>query len=144
IPVEGNPNSLVLNASGSRLFVASDSSDRVSIIETTANRVVETIRTTAPEGVLGDSKQLPGAAPNSLILSPDKKTLYVTNGGMNAIAVISLSQGQSHRVIGLIPTGWYPQSISISRDGKTLYDVNSKSDPGPNSQYDGIEVPRST
>ena len=89
-------------------------------------------------------EQLPGAAPNSLALSADEKTLYVTNGGMNAIAVISLAKGQVHRVVGLIPTGWYPQSISISRDGKTLYDVNSKSDPGPNSQYDGIEVPRST
>src|SRR6202789_1550526 len=58
---------------------------------------------------------------------------------MNAIAVISLAPGQPHRVVGLIPTGWYPQSVSISRDGKTLYDVNSKSDPGPNPLYEGID-----
>jgi DNA-binding beta-propeller fold protein YncE len=60
---------------------------------------------------------------------------------MNAIAVISLAPGQPHRVVGLIPTGWYPQSISISRDGKTLYDVNSKSNSGPNPLYEGIEAP---
>jgi YVTN family beta-propeller protein len=141
IPVQGNPNSMVLNISQTRLFVAADNSDRVSVINTTTNRVVETIRTTAPEGVLRGPKQLPGAAPNSLILSPDEKTLYVTNGGMNAIAVISLAQGQPHRVLGLIPTGWYPQSISISHNGKTLYDVNSKSAPGPNPSYDGTPVP---
>jgi YVTN family beta-propeller protein len=141
IPVEGNPNSMVLNASEMRLFVAADNSDRVSIIDTATNRVVETIRTTAPENVLRGSKQLPGAAPNSLIMSPDEKTLYVTNGGMNAIAVISLAQGQTHRVVGLIPTGWYPQSISISRDGKTLYDVNSKSNPGPNPLYSEPRYP---
>ena len=87
---------------------------------------------------------LPGVAPNSLALSPDEKTLYVTNGGMNAIAVISLAPGTPHRVVGLIPTGWYPQSISVSRDGKTLYDVNSKSDPGPNPHYDGVSVPSAT
>ena len=60
---------------------------------------------------------------------------------MNAVAVISLAQGRRHSVVGLIPTGWYPQSISISRDGKTLYDVNSKSNPGPNLLYDGTPIP---
>ncbi len=132
IPVQGNPNSLVLNAAQTRLLVAADNSDRVTVIDTVTNRIIEEIRTTAPAGVVRGPKQLSGAAPNSLVLSPDERTLYVTNGGMNAIAVISFAHGQPHHVVGLIPTGWYPQSISISRDGKTLYDVNSKSDPGPN------------
>ena len=141
IPVQGNPNTMVLNPAQTRLYVAADNSDRVSVIDTTTNRVLETMRTTAPAGLLRGPRQLPGAAPNSLVLSPDQKTLYVTNGGMNAIAVISLEPGQTHRVMGLIPTGWYPQSIGISRDGKTLYDVNSKSDPGPNPLYDGTPIP---
>ena len=131
IPVLGNPNSMILNAAQTRLFVTADNSDQVSEIDTATNRVVETIRTTAPAGAVRGEKQYPGAAPNSLILSPDEKTLYVTNGGMNAISVISLAHGEPHHVVGLIPTGWYPQSISISQDGKTIYDVNSKSAPGP-------------
>ncbi len=135
IPVQGNPNSMILNAAQTRLFVTADNSDRVSEIDTATNRVVETIRTTAPDRVTHGPKQLPGAAPNSLVLSPDERTLYVTNGGMNAIAVISLARGKPHHVVGLIPTGWYPQSISISRDGKMLYDVNSKSAPGPNPPH---------
>lgn len=144
IVINGNPNNMVMNAAQTRLYVAADNSDLVSVIDTAANHVVETIRTTAPHGVVRAPEQLPGAAPNSLTLSPDEKTLYVTNGGMNAIAVISLAEGKAPHVAGLIPTGWYPQSVSISRDGKTLYDVNSKSNPGPNPQYDGTPLPASS
>jgi YVTN family beta-propeller protein len=144
IPVAGNPNNILLNRTQTRLFVAADNSDRVSVIDTAANRVTDEIRTTAPAGVLRGPGQLPGAAPNSLALSADEKTLYVTNGGMNAIAVIALDGDAPHRVIGLIPTGWYPQSISVSRDGKTLYDVNSKSDPGPNPRNHGVSMPKAT
>ena len=139
IAVEGNPTDMLLNRAQTRLFVSADNSDRVSVIDTASGRVLETIRATAPAGVLRGPAQLPGAAPNSLALSPDERTLYVTNGGMNAIAVISLASGQPHRVLGLIPTGWYPQSISVSRDGKTIYDVNSKSDPGPNPLFEGVK-----
>jgi len=141
IPVAGNPNSLLLNAAQTRLFVAADNSDRISVIDTATNSVVEQIRTTAPAGLERGPAQLPGAAPNSLALSPGEDTLYVTNGGMNAIAVIGLDAGSPHRVTGLIPTGWYPQSISVSRDGKRLYDVNSKSDPGPNPGFYGPPLP---
>jgi YVTN family beta-propeller protein len=141
IPVAGNPNNLLLNRAETRLYVAADNSDRVSVIDTATKRVIEEIRTTAPAGVLRGPAHLPGAAPNSLTLSPDEKTLYVTNGGMNAIAVIAIAAGAPHRVVGLIPTGWYPQSISVAHDGKTLYDVNSKSDPGPNPQRGGVAIP---
>jgi len=136
IPVTGNPSNILFNLRETRLFVAADNSDSIAVIDTAGNRVIEEIRTTGPAGVLRAAAGLPGAAPNSLALSPDEKTLYVTNGGMNAIAVIALGGAAPHHVIGLIPTGWYPQSISVSRDGRTLYDVNSKSDPGPNPRYE--------
>ena len=35
-------------------------------------------------------------------------------------------------VVGLIPTGWYPNSVSLSGDGATLYVVNGKSPTGAN------------
>ena len=34
----------------------------------------------------------------------------------------------------MIPTGWYPHSLSLSNDGAELYVVNGKSEPGPNPQ----------
>jgi len=38
-------------------------------------------------------------------------------------------------VIGLIPTGWYPNSVSFSGDGKTVYVVNAKSPTGANPKF---------
>jgi hypothetical protein len=37
-------------------------------------------------------------------------------------------------VKGVIPTGWYPNSVSVSADGSRLYVVNGKSNAGPNPQ----------
>ena len=37
-------------------------------------------------------------------------------------------------IVGLIPTGFYPNSVSTSADGKLLYIVNGKSAAGPNPQ----------
>ncbi|MGH8326717.1 MAG: phosphoesterase, partial [Steroidobacteraceae bacterium] len=75
-----------------------------------------------------------GVAPNSLALSPDGRRLYVTNGGMNAVAVIALDR-ETPVVLGLIPTGWYPQAVAAGRLQRRLYVVNSRSNPGPNPAY---------
>jgi len=132
IAVQGNPNSLLLNKSGTLLYAASDNSDFVTVIETSTNRIVENISTIAPRGVLSNPERFTGATPNALALSPDEQTLYVSDGGINAIAVVAVGAARPHGVTGLIPTGWYPNSVSVSADGRTLYDVNGKSDAGPN------------
>lgn len=62
---EGNPNNMVLNAAQTRLYVAADNSDQISVIDTEANLVIETIRTTAHSGILRGPKRLPGAAPTA-------------------------------------------------------------------------------
>jgi DNA-binding beta-propeller fold protein YncE len=66
-------------------------------------------------------------------LSPDEKQLYVTNGNLNCIAVVALGGTNSgDHVVGLIPTGWYPNSVSFSGDGNSVYVVNAKSPTGAN------------
>ena len=134
IPVEGNPNRMVLNRAGSRLYVASDNDDVVSVIDTSDHRVLSEIRTIAPPSLMVPGAYYHGVAPNSLALSPDGERLYVTNGGENAVAIIALRSAQP-RVIGLFPTGYWPNSVSVSGDGKMLYVVNGKSVPGPNPGY---------
>jgi DNA-binding beta-propeller fold protein YncE len=57
--------------------------------------------------------------------------LYVANGGTNSVAVINLSRW-TPGVVGLLPTAYYPTSVSISGDGRWLYVVNGKSSTGPN------------
>jgi DNA-binding beta-propeller fold protein YncE len=132
IPVAGNPEKMVLNRAQSELFVVANNSDELIIINTATNTVRSQVNASAPVGVLGFGNWMPkGSNPNSVTLSPDEKTAYVTNGGTNAVAVISLT-GWIPQVVGLIPTGWYPNSVSVSPDGSTLYVVNSKSIETPN------------
>jgi YVTN family beta-propeller protein len=136
IPLPGNPNSMVLNATQSMLYVTQDNSDSVAVINTATNTVVEEISTIAPPGIVPSGTTYTGAAANNLALSPNNQTLYVTNGGANSVAVIPLTGPAPHTVSGLIPTAWYPHSISVSLDGSMLYISNGKMDPGANPQYE--------
>ena len=133
IKIAGNPNKMLLNRDQSRLFVTADNSDSVFVIDTRTNRILETLNTVAPAGLMVRLKRYTGSGPNSLALSPDERTLYVTNGHSNSVAVIRLGRdGFQSSVTGLLPTGWYPNSVSVSGDGRMLYIVNGKSVPGPN------------
>jgi len=132
IPVGGNPNSLILDTAQARLFTTLDNTDQVAVIDTKANSITETIDTIAPPGLLASATRYTGAAPNNLVLSPGERALYVTNGGANSVALIPLSGPAPHQVSGLLPTAWYPHSVSLSADGRTMYLVNGKSDPGAN------------
>ena len=133
IKVSGQPNKMLLNTAQDKLYVAQDNSESVVVINTANNTVADEIKVTAPASVYPNKRGYLGANSNSLTLSPDEKTLYVTNAGENAVAVVALSDvAGNSTVTGLIPTGWYPNSISTSRDGKFLYIVNGKSAAGPN------------
>jgi len=136
ISLPGNPNSMVLSADQSTLYVTQDNSDSVAVINTTSNTVLEEISTIAPPGTVPSGTKYTGAATNNLTLSPDGKTLYVTNGGANSLAVIPVAGSAPHLVLGLIPTAWYPHSVSISPDGSMLYVSNGKTDPGADAQYE--------
>ena len=63
-----------------------------------------------------------GSAPDALMLSADGKTLYVCNGGNNAVAVIALVGKPAVR--GFVPTGWYPGAVV--GEGKHLFVANIK------------------
>ncbi len=160
IRTRGQPVALLSGAAGrfpNRLFVAEDNTDAVAVIDTTKNVVVEEIATAAPPGALGKAGRLGGAVSNGLALSPDGRTLLVTNGGENAVAVLALddrarglrqarhsdwdgdgddddgpADSGSSRVVGLIPTGWYPDAVAVRPDGGRIFVVNGKSAAGPN------------
>jgi DNA-binding beta-propeller fold protein YncE len=137
ISVPGEPNKMVLNASQSRLYVAQDLTDSVAVIDTGSDLLVDDISVTAPDGLLSDRRaNFKGSNTNSVTLSRDQKLLYVTNGWMNDVAVVQLGWvPKQSQVIGLIPTGWYPNSVSFSNDGKYTYVLNGKSPTGPNPGY---------
>ena len=138
IPVKGQPNKMTLNRAETLLYVAEDQSDTVDVIDLKANRVVERIPVIAPASVLQSFSltEYTGANTNSVTLSLDEKTLFVTNGNLNNIAVVSLTgTNVGDKVVGLIPTGWYPNSVSLSKDGSWAYVVNAKSPTGANPDW---------
>jgi len=122
ISVGAQPNKMLLSRNQRLLYVANGNSDSISVIDTESNAVVKTISIARP------GEKYKGSNPNALALSRDSKTLYVTLGGENAVAVVDL---ESEEVVGRIPTGWYPNSVSVSKDGSMLYVVNAKSNIGP-------------
>jgi YVTN family beta-propeller protein len=118
IETGAHPIALLLDKNQSRLFVANASSDTVSIVDTHSDRVVHTILL-RPE----IARDVAGATPNGLALSPDEKRLYVTLGDMNAVAVIDPDDAE---LDGYIPVGWYPTALAIPPSGKRLFVLNAK------------------
>ena len=114
IPVGEHPNQLALHPQDDRLFVACASSNSISVIDTKSGVVHETIHTPlfpqAPEG----------STPDALAIAPDGETLFVANADNNCIAVIDIEAPRRSQVKGFIPTGWYPTSVAVTPDEKSL------------------------
>jgi len=130
IPAVGgsSPNSIV--ATDDNVFVSNGTNDNISVISIEEDTVVNTIFLKPDDRV----KQFRGVIPFGLALSPDQKRLYVAESGINAIAVINVSD---LKVLGHIPTGWFPSKVEVSNDGKRLIIANAKGyGSGPNGGRD--------
>lgn len=64
-----------------------------------------------------------GSHPAHVVLTPDGRFAYVTNGGENTVNVVDTAV---QRVVATIPVGIYPHGIRISPDGKQAYVANLK------------------
>ncbi|MFN2571151.1 MAG: bifunctional YncE family protein/alkaline phosphatase family protein [Gemmatimonadales bacterium] len=111
ISVGRHPTGIAWDERSARLYVANSNSDTVSVIDTRRDSVIGAI------AIAPFRERKIGFAPTAVALSPDAATLYVTIGGINAVALYALPGG---RFRGLIPTGWYPSSVDVSADGHTL------------------------
>jgi len=141
-----HPNSVVETRRA--LFVANGNNDSISVFD---KRSFKHLRDIDLGPSFGSPTPLKGIQPVALALSPDQSRLYVAEAGINAIAVIALNdadderaRGRRHddddddaseaRVIGHIPTGWWPSSLAVSADGASLVVANAKGrGAGPNS-----------
>ncbi len=126
VRVGRHPSALALNASGSRLFVASGSTDRISVLETMTHSVIATLNDASPAGTRE------GSTPNALAVSADGARLFVAEADNNAVAVFDLSPytAQSktatgnNSLSGRIPVGWYPSAVIV--EGDDLLVLNGK------------------
>ena len=141
IDVARHPSALLLTADGTRLFVASASTDRVAVVDTRVRHMVRQLRDPPPDGAME------GSTPNALALSADESRLYVAEADANAIAVFDLSPLTSGRaaargadsLAGRIPVEWYPTAVAVASD--TLWVVNGKgrgTGPNPNGPQPSV------
>jgi YVTN family beta-propeller protein len=124
ISVGTHPNRMAVNPQTGTLYVANSESDSVSVIPAGASKPDQTISLAPYPGAPV------GANPDSLALSPGGDTLYAVNSGDNDVDVIDAASG---KVLGMIPTAWYPTSVTPSLDGEKLFVTNAKGlGAGPN------------
>ena len=114
-----HPSAMLLTPNGRYLCVANANSDTLSVIATDRDQLIDTIP------VRWQAQDLFGASPNALAIDAAGKTLYVCNGTQNAIAVLAFHPGQT-KMLGLIPTGWYPAAIVLDAPRKQLCLANLK------------------
>jgi YVTN family beta-propeller protein len=137
LQVARHPSALRLNASGTRLFVASGSTDRVAVVDTRARRVVATLADApSAQGAPGPGE---GSTPNALALSADGTRLFVAEADANAVAVFDLAAATADvpnaagrdALTARVPTGWYPCAVLSFGDAVVVANGKGRG-PAPN------------
>ncbi|GEO10600.1 bifunctional YncE family protein/alkaline phosphatase family protein [Segetibacter aerophilus] len=126
-----SPNSIAV---GSRYaYVSNATNDNISVIDYRNHKIVGHI----PIKVNPLIDHYRGLLPFGVCLSKDEKTLYVALLGFNAVAVIDV---EKRVTTGLIPTGWGPTRVQLSKDDKDLYVITCRGyGAGPNGGKDFVE-----
>jgi YVTN family beta-propeller protein len=134
--VARHPSALQLSADGSRLFVASGSTDRIAVVDTKAKRVVAELLDHPPAG------PREGSTPNALALDPSGTRLFVAEADNNAVGIFNLSVSASgiasatgnDSLAGRIPVDWYPTALVVA--GDSIVVANGKGlGTSPNRDY---------
>lgn len=130
--VVGGAAPSALAASASAVYVALAHEDAVAVVNADGDSLQAQIPLTpftGPGFVDDRGNPLRGVMPSGLALANNR--LYVTEAGINALAVIDTA---GNRVLGHLPVGWSPSAVLVSADGNTLYVANSKGKgSGPNA-----------
>jgi YVTN family beta-propeller protein len=117
-----HPSAIVANRARNEVYVANSDSDTVTVLGPTGT-VLRSIDLRPYAGAPI------GASPDALTLGPDGSTLYVANASDDDVAVVQLAAAGStsgDKVLGLIPTGWYPSGVAVTPNGDTLLVTNMK------------------
>ena len=124
------PVALAVPKSGSRAFVALWNSSEIvelDLAKQTIGRKLTLLKPTSPVA--------PGTHPSAFAFSPDEKTLYVALSNRDAVAAISVGQGQfavkgyfDTRLPGQSYFGAEPVALAVNSDGSRLYVANMGSD----------------
>ena len=121
IVVHKHASALALSPDGRYVVCANAASDNLSVIDTRADAVVETI------WAKPSPADLFGASPNALCFAPDGRRLFAANGTQNSVAVIDFDpEDRESKLEGLIPAGWFPGALAFVRSRNALCVANIK------------------
>jgi YVTN family beta-propeller protein len=110
--------------------VSNGNNDNITVIDLAKDTILTGIYLKPHEIV----RNFRGVIPFGLAISPDQKRLYVAESGINAIGVIDIP---TFKVIGHIPTGWFPSKLKVTPGGRKLVVANAKGfGSGPNGGKD--------
>ena len=123
VAVGKHPEALALSRDGKRLFVSEADDDAIGIIDVANAKRVADVNV----GLYRDG--LFGASPSALALSQDGRRLYVTCAAANAVVVLDVA-GPAPRVLGALPTGWYPTALVLEPHGSALDVVDAMGESG--------------
>jgi YVTN family beta-propeller protein len=136
IAVGLQPSALAFSPDEKTLAVANSHSDTVSLLDTGTLAKTDLKVPTWPDAMLGSQ-------PVALAFANDGRRLYIACGGNNAIAVAERA-AKSWKVAGAVPTGWFPSSLALDRDGalrvlnlKGVGNTDNKKGAFNSRQYEG-------
>lgn len=99
-----------------RIFVTASNTNSVHVLGVTASNDVSLIENI---NVATTPRRPLGMTPSALAFSPDRSRLFVVCSDENAVAVADVSHKRT-RVMGFIPTGWYPTAARSLPDGRLV------------------------
>src|SRR5262249_7867818 len=109
------------------LYVTKSNDDSLGVVLLNENRKLDDVDLSLEQFRLNnDEHHVHGAYPNAIVASPSGDPLYVAEAGLNSVAVLDASNPLRPRLIGRIPTNWYPTALAINQDGLSLYILNAK------------------
>ncbi|WP_133993360.1 alkaline phosphatase family protein [Dinghuibacter silviterrae] len=105
-----HPNAILAGPGGREVYVANGNSDNVSVLRTEDDAVIDSIaiQLAGADAFIGDT-------PDGLALDTEGKTLFVSAGMDNAVAVVALGEPGKSKVKGFIPTEAYPAGLVVSK-----------------------------
>jgi YVTN family beta-propeller protein len=106
VKVGHQPDHLVPDRTGTRLYVSNAAANTLSIIAVPAFRVIETLK-------------LKGRGPEGLVMAPDGRTVLIPNRYTGDVTVVDLVHRKDDRI--KLPRGAKPVAMGITRDGRFAF-----------------------
>jgi YVTN family beta-propeller protein len=122
------------------LYVTLSNSDTVNLVDADTGTPLSIVDLSLFPG-----KPTHGTQPNAIAVSADYKRVYVAEGGINSVAVLDSTDVLNPKLIGRIPTDWYPTAVTLSGDGNTLFIASAKGvgeDINPSTKTNSSPVPQ--